>query len=86
VGQAGGNRTQDKTFMASLRFTIFQGISIFVWKNELIYFEKIEIPCEIVVPKLALRTSLGTPFSKGFSFFQGKLVFFSWEIGNPMEK
>jgi hypothetical protein len=37
-----------------LRTSISQGISIFPWENELIFFGKIEIPWDIEVPKLAL--------------------------------
>jgi hypothetical protein len=43
------------TIRASLGTSIFQGISIFPWENELISLGKIEIPWEIGVPKLALN-------------------------------
>jgi hypothetical protein len=43
------------TFRACLGTSISQGISIFLWENELIFFGKIEIPWEIGVPKLALK-------------------------------
>jgi hypothetical protein len=43
---------------ASLETSISQRISIFSWENELILLRKIEIPLEIVVPKLALMGRL----------------------------
>jgi hypothetical protein len=46
---------QMTTIRASLGTSIFQGISIFPWENELIFLGKIEIPWEIGVPKLALN-------------------------------
>jgi hypothetical protein len=45
---------------ASLGTSIFQGISIFPWENELISHEKIEITWEIGVPKLALSVVIST--------------------------
>jgi hypothetical protein len=47
-----GGKTPD--FKASLGTTIYQGISIFPWKNKLISLGKIEIPWKIEVAKLAL--------------------------------
>jgi hypothetical protein len=40
---------------ASLGTTIFQRVFIFPWENKLISLGKIEIPWEIVVPKLAFK-------------------------------
>jgi hypothetical protein len=59
-------------FRASLRTLFFQGIPIFLRKNKLISFGKMEIPWKNSVSKLALRASLGTIFFYSiFIFFKG---------------
>jgi hypothetical protein len=77
-------------FRASLRTTFFQWISIFLRKNELIFFEKIKIRWENRVPKLALRASLGTLifheifiFPRENELISLKKIKISWEISVP---
>jgi hypothetical protein len=62
---------------ASLENLFFQEIFIFLRKNSLFSLGKIEVSWKNRIPKLPLRTSLGTPFSHGIFILSREISSFS---------
>jgi hypothetical protein len=73
------------TLKANLATLFFHRISNFSRENKLISLGKTKNPWENGVLKLALRTSLGTPFSQGIPIFSKKneLIFLERKIEIP---